>query len=206
MLDEIIRHSEYKVLRVKNIKSIKSLQNNKCLHCTSYQREIFSITFCFLENEMREEQCQCQTGEFYQRALGSIAPVVEIAEAECCVVVVLPVDVELVHLVVDVLAQLDILSSRPAAFILVSRDVDPECLQGGEAVSGDQSLGPLPLYQFDTLVVVSGAELAPVPPVVEIVLPTARVCPHTDVTDQAVLQASAETLDQGETAEDKQEG
>merc|ERR1719510_1810002 len=115
---------------------------------------------------MRQQQCQCQTGEFYQRALGSIAPVVEIAETECCVVVVLPVDVELVHFVVYVLAQLDVLSSRPAALVLVSRDVDPECLQGREAVPGDQSLGPLPLYQLDALVVVSGTELAPVPPVV----------------------------------------
>ena len=51
---------------------------------------------------------------------------VEIAEAECCVVVVLPVDVELIDLVVDILAQLDVLSSRPAALVLVSRDVDPE--------------------------------------------------------------------------------
>ena len=131
---------------------------------------------------------------------------VEIAEAECCVVVVLPVDVELVHLVVDVLAQLDILGSRSAALVLVSRDVDPEGLQGGEAVPGDQGLRPLPLYQLDALVVVSGTEFAPVPPVVEVVLPTARVSPHADVADEAVLQASAETLDQGETAEDKQEG
>ena len=130
---------------------------------------------------------------------------VEIAEAECCVVVVLPVDVELIDLVVYVLAQLDVLSSRPAALVLVSRDVDPECLEGREAVPGDQSLGPLPLYQLDTLVVVSGTELAPVPPVVEVVLATARVCPHTDITDQAVLQASAETLGQGNTTEEKQE-
>ena len=147
---------------------------------------------------MREQQCEGQTGELYQRALGSIAPVVEIAEAECCVVVVLPVDVQLVHLVVDVLTQLHILSSRSAAFILVSRDVDPECLQGGEAVSGDQSLGPLPLYELDTLVVVPGTQLAPVPPVVEVVLPTARVCAHTHVADEAVLQASPETAGHGE--------
>ena len=135
----------------------------------------------------------------------AVAPVVEITEAEGDVVVVCPVHVQLVDLVVDVLPDLDILGRGPAALVLVRRHVDAEALEGGEAVPGDERLGALPLDQLDALVVVARTQLAPVPPVVEVVLPTARMCSHTDVTDQAVLQASAETLGQGNTTEEKQE-
>ena len=153
---------------------------------------------CFLQPEKCWQQRESETGEVYQGPLSSIAPMVEITETKCCVVVVSPVDVELFDIVVHVLAELHILGSRSAAFILVCRDINPEGLQSGETVPCDQSLGPLPLYQLDALVVVSGTELAPVPPVVEVILPTARVCPNTDITDKAVLQTSPETASHGE--------
>ena len=138
-------------------------------------------------------------------ALSSIAPMIEVTETECRVVVMCPVDVQLLDIVVDVLAELHVLGGGSAALILVCRDINPEGLQSGEAVPCHQSLGPLPLYQLDALVVVPGTELAPVPPVVEVVLPAARVCPHTDVTDEAVLQTGPETASHGEKSKADQE-
>ena len=122
---------------------------------------------------------------------------IKITEAVSDIVVVRSVHVQLVYLVMDILPNLDILGRGSAALILVGGDIDPERLECGETVPGHQGLRAFPLYQLDALVVVTGAELAPVPSVVEVILPAARVRAHTHVADEAVLEPGPEPRHQG---------
>ena len=79
---------------------------------------------------------------------------IKITEAKCSVVIMVPVHVQLLYLVIDMLTQLNILRSRSATLILVSRDVCPEGLQIGQAVPGYHHISPLPLYELYTLIIV----------------------------------------------------
>ena len=127
--------------------------------------------------------------------VGRVAPVIEVTEAVGDIVIVIPVHIQLSHLVVNILTNLHILAGRSATLVLVSWNINPERLQVGETVPGDQCLGSLPLYQLDTLVIVSWTQLAPVPAVVKIILTTARVSSNTLVADQTILQTSPEAGD-----------
>jgi len=98
-----------------------------------------------------------------------------------------PVHIQLIYLVEDILAQLDILGSRSATLILVCRDVCPEGLQIRQAVSGHHHISALSFYQLDTLIIVPWTHLSPIPSVVEPCLPTARVSPHTDIADEPIF-------------------
>jgi len=113
--------------------------------------------------------------------------VVKVAEAVGRVVIVVPVYIEFLNPVVNILSKLHISVCRPATFILVRGDVDPESLQIRKTVSCDQNFCPFSLNHLDALVVISWAHLTPVPPIVKVIETTAGVGANTDVADKAVL-------------------
>jgi len=113
--------------------------------------------------------------------------VVKVAEAVGRVVVVVPVYIQLLNPVVNILAKLHIPICRTTTLILVCRDVDPESLQIRKTVSCDQYFCSFSLNHLDALVVISWAHLTPIPSVVKVIETTTRMGANTDIADKAIL-------------------
>jgi len=95
--------------------------------------------------------------------------VIEVAEAVGGVVIIIPVDVQFFNAIVDILTKFNIPVCGTATFVLVRRNVDPKALKVREAISGDQYFCSFSFYHLDTLIIISGTHLAPVPPIVKVI-------------------------------------
>jgi len=93
-----------------------------------------------------------------------IAPMVEITETIGHIVIMGPVNIQFINLIVNILANFHVFSSRSTTLIFICRHIDSERLKTWETISGDQCLRSLPFNELDTLVVVPRTELSPVPP------------------------------------------
>jgi len=114
--------------------------------------------------------------------------VVKIAEAVGRVVVVVPVNIKLLNSIVHILAKFHIPVCRPATFILVCWDVNPEAFQIRKAISCDQDFCSFSLNHLDALVVISWTHLTPIPSVIKVVQTTARMSANTDIADESIFQ------------------
>jgi len=117
-----------------------------------------------------------------------VAPMVEITETIGHIVIMSPVNIQFIDLIVHILANFHVFSSRSTTLIFICWNIDSERLKTWKTVSCDQGLCSLPLYQLDTLVIVSRTKFAPIPPVVKIIFPTAWMCSNTNITNKSILK------------------
>jgi len=118
--------------------------------------------------------------------------VVKVAEAVGRVVIVVPVDIQLLNPVVNILAKLHISVCRTTTFIFVCGNVDPEALQIGKAISCDQDFCSFSFNDLDALVVISWAHLTPIPPIVKVIKATAGMSANADIADESILKTCLE--------------
>jgi len=118
--------------------------------------------------------------------------VVKVAEAVGGVVIVVPVDIQLLNPVVNILAKLHISVCGTTTFIFVGWDVDPEALQIRKAISCDQDFCSFSLNHLDALVVISWTHLTPIPPIVKVIESTAGMSANADIADESVLKTCFE--------------
>lgn len=111
----------------------------------------------WVPRQQQWRQQQQQEGHRGYHATCTVAPVVELTEAVLHRRIVVPFQLELLNVIVNIDSQLGALSCRPAALVSVRRDVVPICLQIGQAVSCVQNFRALAFNDLDTLVIISRA-------------------------------------------------
>jgi len=90
----------------------------------------------------------------WQQVVCSITPVVELAEAERDLIVVIPFHVQFFdQLIVNVMPELNVCCSGSAAFVLVCRNVMSGILNGAETIPSDYFACSFSLDDFDALVI-----------------------------------------------------
>jgi len=115
----------------------------------------------------RDEQAGPQRHQRDGRGGCTVTTVVKITEAPCHIIVIIPLDVQFLDGVVDIVCQLDIRGRGPAALVVVRRDVRAHGAQRTQTLPCHHLITSFSFNDLDACVVFFRASDAPVPPPVE---------------------------------------